>query len=166
MNGDPSDVYPAALEVDEEKHVVRYQPAQRQHLGGKEVGPRQQRHVGPNEGGPRGRALALRRRRQTVTPQNITDRLIGNLVSQICQRPRNPVIAPVPVLAGHANDQFLDLSLDARSARTSTDLRAIEFSSYKLAIPAQDGVRSGYGRDVGENLVAQPMADLAECLSF
>jgi hypothetical protein len=84
--------------MDEEQHVVGHQPAQRQHFSGEEVGPRQQRHVGPNEGRPRGRALALRlrlrlrRRRQTVAPQNITDRLIGNLVS-------------VPVLAGHANDQ-------------------------------------------------------------
>jgi hypothetical protein len=32
--------------------------------------------VSPNESRPRGRALALRRRRQAVTPQDIADRLI------------------------------------------------------------------------------------------
>ena len=90
-----------------------------------------------------------------MTPQNIADRLIGNLVPQIGQCPRNPVIAPVPVLSGHAHDQLLDLSLDPRSARASTGLRAIEFAGDKLAIPAQDSVRSGYGGDFGENLAAE-----------
>jgi hypothetical protein len=50
MNGDPSDSHPAALEMDEEQHVVGHQPAQRQHLCGEEVSARQQRQVGPNEG--------------------------------------------------------------------------------------------------------------------
>jgi hypothetical protein len=77
-----------------------------------------------------------------VTLQNIANRLIGNLVPQIGQRSRNPVIAPVQVLAGHANDQLLDLSLDSRSARVRAGLRAIELAGDKLAIPAQDGVGS------------------------
>jgi hypothetical protein len=47
--------------VDEKQHVVGHQPAQRQHLRSKEVGPRQQRQVGSDEDRPRGRALALRR---------------------------------------------------------------------------------------------------------
>jgi hypothetical protein len=102
----------------------------------------------------------------TVASQNIANRLIGHLVPQIGQRPRNPVIAPVPVLAGHANDQLLDLSIDPRSARASTRLRAIEFAGDKLAIPAQDGVRPGYGGDAGENFAAQAMTDLAERTSL
>ena len=166
MNGDPGEVYSAALEVNEEQHVIGHQTAQRQHLGGEKVGPRQQRQVGPNEGRPCCRALALRRRRQTMASQDIADRLIGDLETQIGQRPRDPVIAPVPVLAGHANDQLLDLPPDPRSARASTGLRAIELAGDKLAIPAQDSVRSGYGRDVGENLAAQPMTDLAERASL
>src|ERR1700716_1835769 len=40
VNGDPGDIYPAALEMDEEQHVVGHQPTQRQHLCGEEVGPR------------------------------------------------------------------------------------------------------------------------------
>src|SRR5216683_4961607 len=103
---------------------------------------------------------------QAVTLQDIANRLIGNLVPQIGQRPRNPVIAPAPVLARHANDQILDLSLDPRSARASTGLRAIEFAGDELAIPAQDSVRSGYGGDVGENLAAQAMTGLAKRASL
>src|SRR5437773_11087206 len=99
--------------------------------------------------GAGGRALAL---------QNIADRLIGNLIPEIGQGARNPVIAPVPVLAGHANDQLLDLSLDPRSARALTGLRAIEVADDQLAVPGQDGVRAGRGCDVAEALAPQPLA--------
>jgi len=54
-----------------------------------------------------------------VTLQDIADRLIADLIPQIGQRPRNPVIAPVTVLLGHANDQLLDLSANPRPARAS-----------------------------------------------
>lgn len=165
MNGDPGDVHSPALEMDEEQHVVGHQPAQRQHLGGEEVGSRQQRQVRPDEGGPRRRALAFRRRRQAVALQDIANRLIRNLVPEIGQRPRDPVVAPVPVLAGHANDQLLDLPLDPRSARPSMR-RAIELAGHELAIPAQDGVRLSYGGDVGQNLATQAMTDLAEHASL
>jgi hypothetical protein len=48
-NGDAGDIHPAALKVDEKQHVVGHQPAQRQHLRSKEVGPRQQRQLGSDE---------------------------------------------------------------------------------------------------------------------
>ncbi len=54
-----------------------------------------------------------------MTLQDIADRLIADLIPQIGQRPRNPVIAPVTVLLGHANDQLLDLSANPRPARAS-----------------------------------------------
>ena len=73
----------------------------------------------------------------------------------------NPVIAPVPVLARHANDQLLDLLLDPRSARALTGLRAIEFAGDELAVPGQDSVRSGYIRHLAENFAAQSMSNLA-----
>ena len=76
--------------------------------------------MGPNQGRPCGRALALRRRRQRVAVQDIANRLIGNHIPKIGQSAHNPVIAPVAVLAGHANDQLLDFSGHPRSARTST----------------------------------------------
>src|SRR6266404_3392866 len=42
--------------------------------------------------------------------------------------PRNPVIAPITVLLGHANDQLLDFSLDPRPTGASRGFRAIEFA--------------------------------------
>ena len=71
VNGDAGDVDPAAPQMDEKKHVVGHQPAQRQHLRREEVSPSQQRQVGPNEGRPCGRTLALRRRRQRVALQDV-----------------------------------------------------------------------------------------------
>ena len=96
MNGDPGEVYSAALEVNDEQYVIGHQTAKRQHLGGEKVGPCQQRQMRPNERRPRGRGLAFRRWWQTVASQDIANCLVGNLVPQIGQRPRNLVIAPVP----------------------------------------------------------------------
>jgi hypothetical protein len=79
--------------VDEKQHVVGHQPAQRQHLRSKEVGPRQQRQVGSDEDRPRGRALALRRGWQSMALQNVANRLIGNHIPEIGQGARNLVIA-------------------------------------------------------------------------
>src|SRR5438105_7317594 len=89
-------------------------------------------------------------------------RLIGNLPPEIGQGAHNPVIAPIPVLARHANDELLDLSLDPRSARALTGLRAIEFAGDQLAVPSQDGVRLCHCCHLAENLAAQTMTDLAE----
>ena len=87
MDGDPGDVHPAALEMDEKWHVVGHEPAQGEHFRGEEVGARQQRQVGANERRPGGRALALRRRRQTVALQDIADRLMAYTISQMANAP-------------------------------------------------------------------------------
>src|SRR5258707_14030400 len=97
-----------------------------------------------------------------MTLQDVADRLIADLVPQIAQRPRNPVIAPVTVLPRHANDQLLNFSLDPRPAGASTSFRAIEFAGHQLAVPGQDGVRPGDIGHLAENLAAQSMTDLAE----
>ena len=44
----------------------------------------------------------------------------------------------------------------------TTGLRAIEFAGDQLAVPGQDGVRPRHSCDLGENLAAQAMTDLAE----
>jgi hypothetical protein len=93
---------------------------QREDLHREKISSRQHREVSPNEFGPGGRALALRRWWYAATAQNIADRLIRDHVAQIGQSPDNPVIAPAPFFLGHANDQFLDFSVDWRSARGST----------------------------------------------
>jgi hypothetical protein len=88
--------------------------------------------------------------------------MTADIMSQIRQRPGDPVIAPVTVLLGHANDQLLNLCLDSRSARAATGLGAIEFAGDELAVPGQDGVWPGYIGHLGKSLAAQSMTDLAQ----
>jgi hypothetical protein len=80
-----------------------------------------------------------------VASQDIADRLIADLIPQIGQRPRNPVITPVTVLLGHANDQLLNLPLDPRPAGASTGLRAIEFAGHD-SVDLRTLLRAGEGR--------------------
>ena len=100
-----------------------------------------------------------------MAPQDIADRLIRYLVPQIGQRSRDPVVAPILVLAGHPNDQLLDLPLDPEPAWASTR-RAIELAGDMLALPAKDRVRPGDGGNVRQNLATQAMTDLAEHASL
>src|ERR1700733_15626768 len=83
VDGDPGDFHLAALEMDKEQHVVSHQSAQREDLHCEKVGPRQHRQVSPNECCPGGCLLARRCGRYAVTAQNITDRLIRDLMPQI-----------------------------------------------------------------------------------
>src|SRR5450759_5448928 len=71
------------LKMDEKQHVVCHQSAQRKYLHCEKVGPRQHRQVSPNECCPGGCLLARRCGRYAVTAQNITDRLIRDLMPEI-----------------------------------------------------------------------------------
>src|SRR5262245_64409034 len=71
------------------------------------------------------------------------------LIPQIGQRPSDPVIAPITVLLGHANDELLDLAPDPRSAWAATGFRAIELAGDKLAVPAQDSAWPRHRCDLG-----------------
>src|SRR5215510_1381409 len=82
-------------------------------------------------------SCAFRRGRQSMSSQDIADRLSGNLIPQIGQGADNPSIAPVPVLAGHAHDQLLELALDPRSAQTSTPLEPSNLRATSLRYQAR-----------------------------
>ena len=112
-------IHTAALEVNEEQHVVGDQSSKRENLDREELGCREEGEVGPNKFRPGGRTFALRRGRYTVAAQHIADRLIRDMISQIGERPDNPIIAPGPVLLRHPNNQFLDFFVDWRSTRAS-----------------------------------------------
>ena len=83
LGGDPGDLNLSIPQMDEEQNIVGHQSPQREDLHGEKVSSRQHHEVSANEFCPRGRSLALRRRRYATTPQNIADRLIRNLVTQI-----------------------------------------------------------------------------------
>jgi hypothetical protein len=72
----------------------------------------------------------------------------GHRIPQIGQCSYNPVITPAGVLASQANHQILDVSTDARPARRSALVAAIEFLSHQLAIPGKNGIGFGEARDL------------------
>jgi hypothetical protein len=55
--------------------------------------------------------------------------IFGDMISQIGERPDNPVIALAAIFPGHANNQSVDALVNSRSAGTSPRLRSIEFAS-------------------------------------
>src|ERR1035437_7662622 len=85
---------------------------------------------------------------------------------QIGQRSHNPIIAPGPILLGHANNQLLNFSVDPWPARGSPFQRAIELAGDEPSVPCQDGIRQGRIRHLAECLAAQSMANLAELRSL
>src|SRR5215813_2314814 len=62
--------------------------------------------------------------------------------------------SPITVLLGDANDELFDLAPDPRSAWAATGFRAIALAGDKLAVPAQDSVRSRHSCDLGEGIAA------------
>ena len=65
--------------------------------------------VGPNESRLRCGVLSLGCGPWTVTLQHVANGLIENRKPEIGQGAHNPIIAPVPVLTSHANNQLREL---------------------------------------------------------
>jgi hypothetical protein len=89
----------------------------------------------------------LRHWPDAVLAQDIADSLVGHRMSQVGQCSYNPVVTPAGVLASEANHQILDFWTDAWPAARSALFAAIEFFSYPLAIPGENGIGFGDARD-------------------
>lgn len=82
MTRDAAQRYAAAAYLDEDQYVIRYQPSLSQHLHCKEVSPGEYVHVRLDELFPSRRATPLRRWRDRVPAQDVTDCLVRHLVAQ------------------------------------------------------------------------------------
>jgi hypothetical protein len=99
-----------------------------------------------------------------VARQQITDRLIGDMISQIGERSDNSVMAPGTIFPGHADNQLLDVLVNSRSAGTSP--RSVEFVSNEPSVPCQDGVGPGSSRYLAQCSTASSEANFAERRPF
>src|SRR5215470_5878753 len=107
--------------------------------------------MGRDEVLPSGALAAYRRRRHAVPLENVCDRLIREVVTEVGQCARNPIVAPTGVLAGHVDDEILDDRINAWAARMLTTFGTVELVGDQTTIPGQNGLWSsnaGYLRQI------------------
>jgi hypothetical protein len=105
----------AALEVHDDEHECTAKAAERPNLLCEQVSTQQHVCLPRKELTP-GQPFTLRRRRQTVAPQNIRDTALRDLDPQLLQLPTDALVTP-GVLARQAAHQGFDLARRPRTAR-------------------------------------------------
>src|SRR5262249_10563301 len=144
----------------------RHQPTQRPDLSSEEVSGDQYIQMRTNKLLPRGGRLALWRRRDAMSLQDIAHGLVTDGVPEVGQGADDPVIAPGAVLLGHADDQRLQLRVDAGATRSLALLRAVKLLGHELTVPAKNRVRLDDRGHVLEGFLAQFLTNLGQGLAF
>ena len=93
-----------------------------------------------------------------MTLQNVSDRLIGDLMAEVGESAGDAIVTPAFVLLGHAEDQRFEFMADARTSRVGAMLRAVELAGDQAAVPREDGLRSRNTGHLCETLPPQPLA--------
>src|SRR5579872_2353703 len=94
MTSNAGPTNPSTLQMNEEQHIIRFQSLEREHFRGEEIRSHHHCHVGTDEVSPACALLSFRRRWNIMSLADVGDRLIRNLVAEICHRAHNPVITP------------------------------------------------------------------------
>jgi hypothetical protein len=81
-----------------------------------------------------------------MSPQDIADALVGNLVTQIGQCPDDAIVTQ-PQFSRAVSPPALRCCIDSRAAGQSAFLPAVEFLSDELPIPGEDRIRFGDAGD-------------------
>src|SRR5215471_17581547 len=131
--------------------TVRHQTSPSKHL-----------HMRLDELLPRRRATPLRCWGDVVSPQDVTDRLVRDLMPQIGQRAHNTVISPTSVLARKTDYQFLHFRGDPRAPGIATLPRSIELPRHQLPIPTENSVRLGDLCDILQSFASESLSDLGQ----
>ena len=82
-----------------------------------------------------------------MSPQNIADALVGNLVTQIGHCSDDAIVTPARVLTRYFHHPLFDCRFDPRATDQSAFQRAVEFLSDEPPIPGQDRIRFGNAGD-------------------
>jgi hypothetical protein len=81
-----------------------------------------------------------------VTPENVSDRLVGNGIAEIRKRSDDSVVAPAGVLFRHPDNEFHDFSGKWRTAGAFALLRSIKLLGDESTVPGENRLRLGnYG---------------------
>ena len=82
-----------------------------------------------------------------MSAEDVAHGRIGEIVSQVGQRPGEVIVTPSRVLACHANDQVLDFFGRRRSANPCSAVAEVPFLGDERLVPAQNGVGREDGAD-------------------
>jgi hypothetical protein len=73
---------------------------------------------------------------------------------------------PQPDFSGEADNERLHFGCDWRSARSSAEFGAVEFTSNEAAVPSKDGIGFGDTSYLLERSAAESLGDLSKGESF
>ncbi len=118
ISGHPRYADSPAIEMNEEQNVVGNKTAPGEHFYGKAVDTGQDCHVRGDEILPGGRLGSLRCGRDAVSAEDVSHRLIANVMTEIGQGSRDSVISPAGIFPRHPDNQFDDFVRDRRATRT------------------------------------------------
>jgi hypothetical protein len=155
-------IYAAALELNKEEDIVGDETAPSQHFHGEEVHPGEHRHVRSNEVFPSRGLTPFRCGRDSMPSENVSNRLIGNAMTEVGQCSGDPVITPARILFGHLYDQTDNLSGNRWPTKTLAMLGTIELPGDEPAVPGENSFRPGDHGDFGQRFAAPTLADFGQ----
>jgi len=135
VSGDAGEGNTPGVEVEKEEDVVGNKTTPGQDLNGEEVCSGKDGHMGADEFLPTRVLAALRRWRDAMTLQNVSDRLIRDLMAEVGESASDAIVTPAIVLLGHAEDERLEFIANARTSRVGAMLRAVELAGDQTALP-------------------------------
>ena len=89
--------------------------------------------------------------------ENVAHRLVANDMAEVAHLAGDPVIAPLGILFGHANNKSFDLICDHGSAnRLLSALRVVPLLRNQFPVPAEDRVGGDDGGQFEQCFAADP----------
>src|SRR5947209_18730261 len=143
MSGDSGQCDLARLQVQDEKYIIGCQAAPGEHFDAEEIDTREHGHVSANEVGPSHLLAPFWGRRNTKAAENVAHGLVGNAMAENLECAGDAIISPAAILTRQADDQFRDLTSEARSSWIEAVAGAVELVSDELPEPGEDGVWFG-----------------------
>jgi hypothetical protein len=97
-----------------------------------------------------------------MTVENVSHRLVGNVMAQVAQGSDDAVVTPARVFPRHAHDESFHFRRDGGTTWILPVLGAIELFGHQLSIPGQNGVGLGDASNLPEGSTSQTLADLGQ----
>jgi hypothetical protein len=154
MRGRAHEMHASRFQFDDEKRVVRHQPANGPDLGGEEIRGRDRVPVGGQKRTPLHRPL--RYGANPVGSYDGGDRGPSDAMAEVPQGTLDPAVAPCRILTRHPDGQLTDLAEYARSSDAS--VRNGPCPRDQLLMPSQESVWCDQRCHVTQDLSSEAVA--------